>query len=809
MKFNKITLATALFASLLTSVSAYGKDDKSKPHGHSKFIKHEQQTKHSQYFKGHKNTKNCPPEKAKKLQSFNRISTFSACQQLDINCDTDFETAAEIVAASKDGRTLIYTDSPMHQVGFVNISNPKSPAPMGTLPVGGEPTSVAVSGNYALVGVNSSADFVRVAGELAVINIANKTLVRSIDLGGQPDSVTVSPDGKYAVVAIENERDEDLGDGAPPQIPAGYVVVVKLNGEPAAWASQRIDLTGLADLYPGDPEPEYVDINGNNIAVVTLQENNHIVLLDLTKGVVLKHFSAGTVDLTHIDTAEESPALISLTGHLHGVLREPDGVAWINNRYFATANEGDLDGGSRSFSIFNLAGEVVYDSGNTLDQLAVRLGHYPDSRSKNKGNEPENVEVGIYGGNRYLFVASERSSLVFVYDVNNPLKPVYKQTLPAAKAPEGVLAIPHRNLLISASEEDSREDGLRAGLNVYKYGKTKVTYPMLASKNRDEGTPIPWSALSGLVADNYHENILYAVDDSYFQQNRIFKIDTSKRPAAITKEIKIVDANDVFASQPVVALADVSVGDDNSTRLLVFDEVDLANAINGDKSINIDPEGIALAGDGGFWVASEGAGTVGDAARPINSLNWIFKTDRDGVIEKVFSLPAALNNMQVRFGFEGVTEYQGKVYVAFQRKWTRDAHPRIGVLNPADGSWSFFFYPLDVVESPNGGWVGLSDITSLGDGRFLVIERDNQAGPDARIKRLYQFDLNGLSSGATVSKTLVRDLMSDLNATGGLVPEKIEGLAVTRKGKVFIVNDNDGVEDNSGETQLINLGKLF
>jgi hypothetical protein len=30
-------------------------------------------------------------------------------------------------------------------------------------------------------------------------------------------------------------------------------------------------------LYPTDPEPEYVSINDNNVAVVTLQENNHIV----------------------------------------------------------------------------------------------------------------------------------------------------------------------------------------------------------------------------------------------------------------------------------------------------------------------------------------------------------------------------------------------------------------------------------------------------------------------------------------------------------------------------------------------------
>ena len=43
---------------------------------------------------------------------------------------------------------------------------------------------------------------------------------------------------------------------------------------------------------------------------------------------------------------------------------------------------------------------------------------------------------------------------------------------------------------------------------------------------------------------------------------------------------------------------------------------------------------------------------------------------------------------------------------------------------------------------------------------------------------------------------------------GGLVPEKIEGAALMANGDVLIINDNDGVDDNSGETQLLNLGNI-
>ena len=60
-----------------------------------------------------------------------------------------------------------------------------------------------------------------------------------------------------------------------------------------------------------------------------------------------------------------------------------------------------------------------------------------------------------------------------------------------------------------------------------------------------------------------------------------------------------------------------------------------------------------------------------------------------------------------------------------------------------------------------------------------------------------------------VSKTLVRDLIPDLKADNGLVLEKVEGLTVMTGGATLIVTDNDGVDDSSGETQLINLGPVF
>lgn len=739
-------------------------------------------------------------------KNFARIASFPVCTQIHPTCDTDIETAAEIVAASEDGLTLIYSDSPGESLGFVDISNPAAPVASGILPLAGEPTSVAVKGGFALVGVNTSDDFINVSGQLDVVNIATRTVIASLNLGGQPDSIAVSPDRTYAVVVIENERDEDLGNGEPPQAPAGQVIIVNISdANPANWTSTPVDITGYADLFSGDPEPEYVDINSDNIAVVTLQENNHIILIDLAKAAVINNYSAGTVDLEQIDTEEEDAAIISLTQTQDNIPREPDGVAWINNKFFATADEGDLNGGSRGFTIFNAKkGKIVHTSGNELDHLAVKFGHYPDARSGNKGNEPENIEFGIFEGQKLLFVNSERSSLVFVYDVEKPKKPKFIQVLPAGVAPEGGLAIPSRNLLVVASEEDARDDKIRSVVNIYQFASHPANYPTLESSNRktgdSAGTPIPWSAISGLSSDPYEDGVLYAIDDSFYGSNRIFKILTQTSPANVIEEIYIKDSNNIFASFPTSGPTE-----DPAT----FDAVDLANMINTDKTVNIDSEGISASVDGGFWIASEGAGTIGDASRPIEKLNFIFKTNPEGVIEKVISLPAEINAIQVRFGFEGVAEYNGKVYVAFQRAWNGEANPRLGIYDTTTQTWSFVYYPLDAVESQAGGWVGLSDITSLGNEQFLVVERDNQGGPDAAIKRLYKIDLSATTEAQTISKTFVRDLMGDLSVPGGLIPEKIEGSAVMSNGDVYIVNDNDGVDTNSGETQLLNLGDIL
>ena len=59
-----------------------------------------------------------------------------------------------------------------------------------------------------------------------------------------------------------------------------------------------------------------------------------------------------------------------------------------------------------------------------------------------------------------------------------------------------------------------------------------------------------------------------------------------------------------------------------------------------------------------------------------------------------------------------------------------------------------------------------------------------------------------------MEKTLLRDLTPDLMKSGGYGIEKVEGMTVDKAGNLFVVTDNDGVDDNSGETQFLALGKI-
>ncbi|MDM7859512.1 choice-of-anchor I family protein [Alteromonas sp. ASW11-36] len=86
--------------------------------------------------------------------------------------------------------------------------------------------------------------------------------------------------------------------------------------------------------------------------------------------------------------------------------------------------------GSRSFTIWDQNGLVVYDSGDDFERITASVHgdqfnnnddeNESDSRSENKGPEPEALTVGTIGNRTYAFIGLERMGGIMVYDVTNP-----------------------------------------------------------------------------------------------------------------------------------------------------------------------------------------------------------------------------------------------------------------------------------------------------------------------------------------------------------------------------------------------------
>ncbi len=114
--------------------------------------------------------------------------------------------------------------------------------------------------------------------------------------------------------------------------------------------------------------------------------------------------------------------------------------------------------GSRGFSIFDTAGTEVFTSGAQFEQKLAELDEegkllfnashdeaWFDSRSDNKGPEPEGVALGEVDGRTYAFIGLERIGGIFVYDVTDPADSEY------------VTYVNNRDFSVSAIDEETEE----------------------------------------------------------------------------------------------------------------------------------------------------------------------------------------------------------------------------------------------------------------------------------------------------------------------------------------------------------------
>lgn len=143
--------------------------------------------------------------------------------------------------------------------------------------------------------------------------------------------------------------------------------------------------------------------------------------------------------------------------------RNHPGVSALNSAFAAATgisrtrlnllnDTGDINGdglidkpfsiGSRSLRIFDVQGNLVFDSSDALEELANGLGLMASNRDDDKGTEPETVEIATVAGRTYAFVALERTttSVAAVFDVSDPynVAAVDPLVFPGAERVEGL-----------------------------------------------------------------------------------------------------------------------------------------------------------------------------------------------------------------------------------------------------------------------------------------------------------------------------------------------------------------------------------
>lgn len=381
---------------------------------------------------------------------------------------------AEISASTPDGQRLLVTEADHGSISVLDIANLKKINILRTisfhdLSAKAEVTSVTVSkdGKYGLAVIRTGdTDIEASKGILAIVDLKTYKTVKTYELGIGPDSIALSPDGLHAVIAIEDEelnKANDEIDYIHAKRPGSIMIVSfaggdVLKGEITNLPVSLDNVTGVS--YPHDPQPEYVAISPDSkTAAITLQENNAIAIVDLESKQISSIFSLGTTS-HHADLKDDG--VIRFTDNLTARY-EPDGIAFsADGKYVMTANEGDLgknefeDGvkaGGRNIAVWDLQGNLRYDSQNLIDEATAQVGLYPDDRSPNKGSEVENLTVATIKGKVYAAVASERANAILFFDLADPVNPAYLGLIPTAgKSPEGIHRVNGRDLFVSADE---------------------------------------------------------------------------------------------------------------------------------------------------------------------------------------------------------------------------------------------------------------------------------------------------------------------------------------------------------------------
>ena len=371
---------------------------------------------------------------------------------------------AEILGYCPDQRWLLSTNPLWKMVDLFDVESLDPPritpvdlddeAPgIQGLEFVGEPTSLAVHPSLPIVFVAETSRVPGRAGTVHAFDLrrGQDTLGRWVlrqEVGIHPDSLSISPDGRWLVVACEAE-----GDPTSP----GSIWTLDLTGltpdrrarEGDLPATQLPGLARLMDHPLGDLEPEYVAFDPQSrLALVTFQENDSFVTVDLTTSTQPR--AAAVTRLSYESEPDGIDLLDDIPGPAPG---SPLGLL------VAVAGEGK----------FNQFGQTT---GNCLslhwlnpaapDQPAVPLSRTDirplvSSKNPDKRRDPESVRL-LRDGDRVLaLLGIERGDCVLLLDVTDATAPKLLDKADVGERPEGLLLVRDGNKILLLTGDEGNE----------------------------------------------------------------------------------------------------------------------------------------------------------------------------------------------------------------------------------------------------------------------------------------------------------------------------------------------------------------
>lgn len=302
------------------------------------------------------------------------------------------------------------------------------------------------------------------------IHRINPSPLVSLGIDLEPEYIAVSHDSKTAWVTLQENNALAVLD-----VEAGrFTRLIALGFKDHSLAGRGLDPSdrdgGIhIGQWPvlGMYQPDAID---------TLNYNGETFLFTANEG------DSRTAEETRVGSEVLDPAAFPNAAFLQ--LNANLGRLRITNLRGDTDDDGDFDElysfGGRSFSIWKASGTLVFDSGDAFEQLTAAT--FPsifnsngtpatfDTRSDDKGPEPEHVVLGKAFGRTYAFIGLERTGGIMIVDVSNPFAPAFvryfnNQTFngPVGQgdiSPEGLLFVkaeesPTGNPLLIASHEIS------------------------------------------------------------------------------------------------------------------------------------------------------------------------------------------------------------------------------------------------------------------------------------------------------------------------------------------------------------------